>query len=153
AVELGATRYLAKPIEPATLWEAVRAAGRLRRLARIKRDLQQVEHDDGAGVELGVLARQLDEALEKLAIHFQPIVDFAGGRLVAYEVLCRSGSADLPGPWHLFDAAERLGRVVELGRAIRRLAASRIDELPADTLMFVNLHPVELCDDELLRLG
>jgi EAL domain-containing protein (putative c-di-GMP-specific phosphodiesterase class I) len=153
AVELGATRYLAKPIEPGVLWEAVRAAGRLRRLARIKRDLQEVERDDGAGVELGLLSDQLDEAIEKLAIHFQPIVDLGAAKLVAYEVLCRSGSTHLPGPWQLFDAAERLGRVLELGRAIRRLAAARIGELPPDALMFVNLHPVELCDDELLRLG
>ena len=149
AVELGAARYLAKPVDPERLWEVVADAGRLRRLAQIKRDLQ-AELGGVTVAERGTLSLQLDEALALLEIHFQPIVSYADRRLVAYEVLCRSRSEHLPSPWHLFSTAERLGRVLELGRAIRRITAARIGELDPDTLVFVNLHPEELCDDELV---
>jgi EAL domain-containing protein (putative c-di-GMP-specific phosphodiesterase class I) len=53
----------------------------------------------------------------------------------------------------LFDAAERLGRVHELGRKIRGLVASVIHEAPPDALIFVNLHSADLNDTELLSDG
>jgi EAL domain-containing protein (putative c-di-GMP-specific phosphodiesterase class I) len=46
----------------------------------------------------------------------------------------------------LFAAAERAGRVVELGRASRRVAVRPLDRLPEPLALFVNLHPHELND-------
>lgn len=153
AVEFGATRYLSKPIAGPELWDVVSSAGRLSRLARIKRDLQSESTGGTTTAERGTLTLQFDEAVDLLQIHFQPIVSYADRRLIAYEVLCRSRSEHLPSPWHLFSTAERLGRVLELGRAIRRITADRICELDPETLVFVNLHPEELCDDQLLEPG
>lgn len=153
AVEFGATRYLAKPIDAAQLQEVVASAGRLSRLAKIKRDLQSESTSSATVAERGTLALQFDDAVDKLQIHFQPIVSYADRELIAYEVLCRSKSEHLPSPWHLFSTAERLDRVLELGRAIRRITAERICELDSETLVFVNLHPEELCDDQLTEPG
>jgi EAL domain-containing protein (putative c-di-GMP-specific phosphodiesterase class I) len=153
AVEFGANRYLSKPIEPAQLLEVVTNAGRLSRLARIKRDLQSENAGTASVAEQDTLTAQFDDALRLLQIHFQPIVNYRERTLIAYEVLCRSRSEHMPSPWHLFSTAERLGRVLELGREIRRITAERIGELDDDTLVFVNLHPEELCDEELTEPG
>jgi EAL domain-containing protein (putative c-di-GMP-specific phosphodiesterase class I) len=47
-------------------------------------------------------------------------------------------------------AAERLDRVHELGRVIRRAVATDISSFPEPTQVFVNLHPLDLLDDELV---
>jgi EAL domain-containing protein (putative c-di-GMP-specific phosphodiesterase class I) len=59
----------------------------------------------------------------------------------------------LSNPGLLFEAAERLGRVQELGRAIRTAVSSCIPSAPADSSIFVNLHAVELADDDLFSKG
>ncbi len=48
-----------------------------------------------------------------------------------------------------FEAAERLGRLRELGRMIRDRVASKASELPLPGLLFVNVHAMELEDDSL----
>jgi EAL domain-containing protein (putative c-di-GMP-specific phosphodiesterase class I) len=48
----------------------------------------------------------------------------------------------------MFDAAERLGQVIRLGRAIRTATPGPIDQM--DSLFFVNVSTPELQDDELL---
>jgi EAL domain-containing protein (putative c-di-GMP-specific phosphodiesterase class I)/ActR/RegA family two-component response regulator len=151
AVEYGALRYLCKPISDADLTEVVVTAGRLSRLARLKR---------AALGEIGVAGRQLGDlhslgvrfgvALEKLWIAYQPIISWHDRRLVAYEALCRSDEPLLRGPLELLEAAERLGRVHELGRAIRRAAITRLPELAPDCLLFLNLHPRDLQDPDLI---
>ena len=150
AVEHNATRYLAKPLEPDVLWAAVTSAGQLRRLAQIRRDLQNEAQMHSPEIDRRTLTEQFEDALSKVVVHFQPIVNLGSGTTVAFEVLCRSTSEHIPYPDQLFGAAERLGRVIELGRVIRRQAGSRIGELPTSALMFVNLHPLELSDTELL---
>ena len=49
----------------------------------------------------------------------------------------------------MLDAAERLGRVHELGRALRRAVAGQLADLAADVEVFVNLHPSDLLDPDL----
>jgi EAL domain-containing protein (putative c-di-GMP-specific phosphodiesterase class I) len=66
-----------------------------------------------------------------------------------YEALVRTEEPSIPHPGALFDAAERLGRVHELGRRIRDACARRIPELPQHTLLFVNLHTRDLTDEQL----
>jgi EAL domain-containing protein (putative c-di-GMP-specific phosphodiesterase class I) len=46
-------------------------------------------------------------------------------------------------------AAEDLGRLPELGRRVRTLAANAFADGPTDTLLFVNLHATDLLDPEL----
>jgi EAL domain-containing protein (putative c-di-GMP-specific phosphodiesterase class I) len=49
----------------------------------------------------------------------------------------------------MLDAAERLGRVYDLGRRIRMKATEPLGRLNPDALLFLNLHPTELHDDQL----
>jgi len=49
----------------------------------------------------------------------------------------------------LFDVAQRLGRVHELGRAIRSRAAEALQRGDV-AVAFVNVHPLELADDAIL---
>lgn len=151
AVEYGALRYLCKPISDADLTQVVVIAGRLSRLARLKRaalgELGVAGHQLGDLHSLGV---RFDVAIEKLWIAYQPIVSWHERRLVAYEALCRSDEPLLRGPLELLEAAERLGRVHELGRAIRRRAIAAMAGFPSDCLLFLNLHPRELEDPDLV---
>ncbi len=59
-------------------------------------------------------------------------------------VLIVDGTADL-----LFAAAERLGRVGELGRRIRQQVVEAIRVAPVETSIFMNLHAADLSDDQL----
>jgi EAL domain-containing protein (putative c-di-GMP-specific phosphodiesterase class I) len=81
---------------------------------------------------------------------YQPIVRAADGRLFGHEALLRSDDPRFPGPAALFGAAERLGRVAELGRTVRERIAKRGGEEDNRGMLFVNVHPVELADDHLL---
>ncbi len=153
AVEYGALRYIAKPVAPETLREAVGQAVRLDRLARLKRqaltELGGVDRlvGDRAGLEAAWAA-----ALASVRIAYQPIVRAADGGLVGHEALVRTASAALPHPEALFGAAEKVGGLRELGRAIRAGVAAtrpRGDGL----LAFVNLHPHDLLDPALVEPG
>jgi EAL domain-containing protein (putative c-di-GMP-specific phosphodiesterase class I) len=52
-------------------------------------------------------------------------------------------------PHDLFDAAERLHRIHEVGRTIRSYIADAFAEAPSETQIFVNLHPLDLEDEHL----
>ncbi len=79
----------------------------------------------------------------------QPILR-ADGRLFGYEALVRTQEPTLPHPGALFEAAERLGRIRDLGRTIRDRVAGSLEALPPAASVFVNLHPHDLTDDALL---
>jgi EAL domain-containing protein (putative c-di-GMP-specific phosphodiesterase class I) len=80
---------------------------------------------------------------------FQPIVSWSAKTALGYEALMRSREPSLERPSDLLDAAERLNRLHEVGRAVRREVASATTSGP-DGLLFVNLHPFDLNDNELL---
>lgn len=150
AVEYGAFRYLVKPIEQSVLVDAVTKAGHLHRLAILKRDMIGI--DGLEGMRLGdraSLDARFSGGLAGLWVAFQPIVDWSARRVFGYEALVRSHDSAMPGPADLFDAAERLGRVHQLGRAIRREAAASAISAPDDAHLFVNVNADELNDDEL----
>jgi EAL domain-containing protein (putative c-di-GMP-specific phosphodiesterase class I)/ActR/RegA family two-component response regulator len=152
AIEQGALRYLLKPVSLDVLIKEVGAAVRLHWLAKAKRQAL----DLGGGIDRFVgdragLAASFDRALESLHIAYQPIVSWETKTVYAYEALLRSREPSLPHPGAVLDAAERLGRVHELGRLIRAMAISPPQPLPAGALLFLNLHPSDLLDDELFR--
>ena len=61
-----------------------------------------------------------------------------------------AGKMELPHPGAVLDAAEKLGRLDQLGRRMRALAAAPVAADTASGQLFVNLHPRDLFDDELL---
>lgn len=150
AIENGAFRLLAKPFDMAKLVELVGQATRLHRLARARREaftqlgLTDRQVGDRAGLEVS-----FERALDKLWLARQPIVDWPARTVLAHEVLLRSHESTLPTPMALLSAAERLGRLPELGRAVRDNAAKILRESPPATTLFVNLHSSDLLDESL----
>jgi EAL domain-containing protein (putative c-di-GMP-specific phosphodiesterase class I) len=151
AVEYGALRYLIKPIDPSQLEEVVRRAVRLHQIARVKREALEMFQAEGkqigdrAGLESRFLA-----AVDSLWIAYQPIVSWSRRSTFAWEALVRNEEPTLRSPPDLFAAAERLGRVQELGRTVRDRVAQTLDRYPVPGLVFINLHAMELDDDSLL---
>lgn len=151
AIEHGAFRYLLKPVDPAELDDVVARAVRLHQMARVRREA--VEQYHAAGRQLGDLAGLeacFGRALSGLWMAYQPIISWSGRSLYAYEALVRTEEPTLRNPADLFDAAERLNRLHELGRAIRRQVAETIPSIPSTSLAFVNVHPADLQDETLL---
>ncbi len=150
AVEYGALRYLVKPIEGKVLVENVERAAKLRRVARLKREA--VEYLGAAeklvGDQAGLEA-SLARGMQTLWMAYQPILDAATRRVVAYEALVRTREPTIPHPGALFSIAERLDRVAEVGRAIRAHVAATLSERPPEVDIFINLHPTDLLDEEL----
>jgi EAL domain-containing protein (putative c-di-GMP-specific phosphodiesterase class I) len=99
------------------------------------------------------LGERLDGALESMWMAFQPIVHASTRSLFGYEALLRSEEPALPDPGALLDAAERLGRLYDVGRVVREKASAPIRLAPPTLLLFVNLHPVELNDEALFAPG
>jgi EAL domain-containing protein (putative c-di-GMP-specific phosphodiesterase class I) len=96
------------------------------------------------------LGAVLDRALDRLWMAYQPIVHAKTDSLFGYEALLRSDDPELPDPGAFLDAAERLGRVYDVGRSVRQRAIEPMHRLPQSVLLFVNLHPVELNDETLI---
>jgi len=150
AVELGALRYLVKPIEPAALEEVVDQATRLHRLARVKRQALALVGDGTQPGDRAGLEESLSRALATLRLVFQPIVSWSERRVFAFEALMRSDEASLPHPGAVLEAAERPGRLPDLGRTIRALACRAAEQrLPDGALLFINLHPSDFLDPAL----
>ncbi|HEY7513920.1 MAG TPA: EAL domain-containing response regulator, partial [Vicinamibacteria bacterium] len=149
AVEHGALRYLEKPVSPDLLREVVAGAARIHDLARVKRQALSLLHDrareasDRAGLEAA-----FQDVLESLAVAFQPIAEISPRRIFAYEALLRSSHPSLPEPGSVLEAAGRLGRMHALGRTVRRRVAEAAPRLSAGLLLFVNVHPEELLDED-----
>jgi EAL domain-containing protein (putative c-di-GMP-specific phosphodiesterase class I)/CheY-like chemotaxis protein len=147
ALEYGALKYLLKPVREEPLVRAVEEAVRLSRVARLKRELldhlggEDRQVGDRASLEVG-----FSRALGSLWMAYQPIVRAADASIYGYEALVRTAERTLPHPGALFDAAERLGRVQALGRAIREAVAASVAGPIARGVVFMNLHAQELQD-------
>jgi EAL domain-containing protein (putative c-di-GMP-specific phosphodiesterase class I) len=148
AVEHHSFRYLVKPVTPQVLSETVRAAAAMHQLTTLKRRALEVCENEGWRTEAGSLEERFDSAIEQLFMVYQPIVQ-AVGATFGFEALVRTGESAFRSPDLLFAAAERLGRVQELGRLIRLRVSSEIVKAPAGSVLFVNLHASDLTDPEL----
>lgn len=151
AVALGALRYLTKPVDGRELAQVANKAIDFHRLARIKREalvklgIVDKQHGDLAGLDAG-----FGRCLSSLWMAYQPIVLWSKQSVFAYEALLRSRESALSCPKEILDAADRLDRVHELGRAIRSAVARDIPSFPATMQVFVNLHPHDLLDEDLV---
>jgi EAL domain-containing protein (putative c-di-GMP-specific phosphodiesterase class I) len=150
AVQYGACDYITKPVQSAELKQVVQRAVGLGRLARLKRDAMEVMESgkfligDRAGLEVA-FAR----AIQGLWIAYQPIVDAASRSLYGYEALLRTTEPSIPHAGAFLDAAESLGRLDELGRAVRAKAPVPVADLKPGVALFINLHARDLEDKTL----
>lgn len=135
AVALGAERYLRKPVELSDLHDALAS------VARAMHAGEEATTREGAAFE---------RALASLWLAVQPIARSDGSGALGYEALMRLDDPVLSNPGLMLAEAERLGRVVELGRFVRARAAEVVERLPEDQVLFVNLHPEELFDPEIV---
>ncbi len=146
ALDEGALQYLVKPVPSADLLRSAARAVSLGTLARLKR--QALQHlglashlvGDHAGLEVA-----FERALARTWMAYQPIVGAASGALFAYEALLRCDDTVLSGPEALIDAAARLGRQADLGRAVQSAVLNSARRLAGDGLsLFVNAQARDL---------
>jgi EAL domain-containing protein (putative c-di-GMP-specific phosphodiesterase class I) len=148
AMEQGGYRYLAKPIEADRLVSIVKDATAHHRLALLKRKALEVCEAGGWLIEdLEDLGGRFERALGKLWMAFQPIVVWPGQQVFGFEALVRSADADLSTPGKLLDAAERLGRVQDLGQRVRELVAASVAHAPPGAFLCTNLHALDLTSE------
>ena len=150
AIEYGAFRYLTKPVSAQELWETVVRAGKLHKMAQLKREALELPGRDGGRLgERAALEVRFSWGMSLMWMALQPIVGWREQRVFGYEALLRSEEPLMKSPADILDAAERLGRLHELGRAVRAKVAEAAPEAPEGTRLFVNLHSADLNDEEL----
>lgn len=91
----------------------------------------------------------------RLAMVFQPVVDLRTGRIVGAEALARFKSEKnepyrTPDLW--FEDARRAKRGVELELLAIEIALSRLDEMPANTYLALNVSPETIVSADLQRI-
>jgi EAL domain-containing protein (putative c-di-GMP-specific phosphodiesterase class I) len=96
---------------------------------------------------------QFDRLMENRLVtpFFQPIVDLQRGSFVGYEVLARSRLFGLESCAAMFDAAARLNMEVELSRMLRWEGVREGLNLPENSMLFVNTHPLEIAREGLVE--
>jgi EAL domain-containing protein (putative c-di-GMP-specific phosphodiesterase class I)/CheY-like chemotaxis protein len=149
AVEWGAVAYLVKPVGLARLLETLGRALKLGALARLKREALVASGFGRASADRAGLEGAVTRAVASLWLAYQPIVQASDGSVFAHEALARADEPSFSGTAALFAAAERLGRLPELGREVRRQVAAALGSGALAGNVFVNLHPVDLGDDTL----
>jgi EAL domain-containing protein (putative c-di-GMP-specific phosphodiesterase class I) len=150
AVEYGAFRYLTKPVDVDVLTQVIQRALHMHQLAKLKRAALDVVGVQGMKLgDRAALEARFGSGLSGLTMAFQPIVSWSRREVFGYEALVRSSEPSMKSPLELFDAAERLGRLHQLGRTIRAAVAARAEEAPPAAQLFVNLHAADLEDPEL----
>jgi len=144
AIDTGAVSYLSKPFDHETLAAGVARAARRHGVARMRRRARSTTDS-----ELTNMAARFDSALARSWMAFQPIIDVTMSRPFAYEALVRTDEGALNRPDVLIATAERLGRIHDLGRTVRAAVAHAAANVPDDALIFVNVHGLELTDEDL----
>jgi EAL domain-containing protein (putative c-di-GMP-specific phosphodiesterase class I) len=147
-MEQGGFRYLPKPVENQRLVNVVEEAATQHRIALLKRKALEICEAGGWLLQdIDGLEERFDRALQGLWIAYQPIVSWPAQQVYGYEALVRSFDPDLPTPGMLFDAAERLGRVQDLGQRIRDAVARSAVSAPPEAVLFANVHALDLTND------
>ncbi len=143
------SEYLPKPFSPEELLRTVRTAVESGRVSRVRTKLLAARFGGDEFVrDLRGTEKSFALALPRIRMVFQPIVRAADGSVFGYEALLRCDEPSLATPPRLLAAAEVLGRVDDVGRAVRvGVAAAMRAERDRLEAIFVNLHPAELRAD------
>jgi EAL domain-containing protein (putative c-di-GMP-specific phosphodiesterase class I)/ActR/RegA family two-component response regulator len=149
AVEHSAFRYLLKPLSPVQLQDTVIYCAQMHRLAALRRmAISSAGEAWGPAEDRAGLTQIFDRALQSLWMAFQPVYSWKRKRIFAYEALLRNDEPSMKNPNDLLSAAERLERVVDVGRIVRDRVAEEVPRCPTQ-FIFVNLHSHDLLDEHL----
>jgi len=146
AMEYGANHYLIKPAEPGEVLRVVKQMVQLGRIARVRREAEALVRNSPAPFDRDALNGSFNQVLDTLWMAYQPIIRASDNGIAGFEALLRSDIPELPHPGAVLDAAERLGRLRELGRVVRERATMPFLEHQRQELLFVNLHANDLTD-------
>ncbi len=148
ALKLGALNYLVKPVTSTQLLDEVSTAWGLVRLTRLRRQAQEQLGTRGRFMaDRAGLEASFGRALTGLWMAYQPVVWAQGGTRFGHEALLRTTAAGVASASTFLNIAKRLGKLPDLGRAVRERVAR---DLPAmEAAVLVNLHPHELTDLDL----
>jgi len=146
ALDLGALQYLVKPVPSDKLAHAASRAVRLHKAIR-----ERVDATSTNGIPLDRAGTEVcfQRACAAMWMAYQPVVEPATRRVLGHEALLRTNEPSLPLATAFLRAAERLGRVAELGRLVRTQVAHQLASDAGEGTVFVNVHPDELLDDDL----
>jgi EAL domain-containing protein (putative c-di-GMP-specific phosphodiesterase class I) len=147
AVECGAMSYLIKPISTDQLRDTVERAVQVHGVAR--RERQILQSTEMHQKEIEELQARFDRALDGMWMAFQPIISWSTKTVIAFEALMRSVEPTLRTPLEVLKAAETLNQIHTLGRRSRRRLATILREFPDLPGVFVNLHVLDLEDEDL----
>ena len=150
AVEYGAFRYMTKPLDNDAFIRTVEHAVRTHALARLRREAFNVSGSHAGVADRAGLEVRFENAIEGMWMAFQPIVHAQDGALFGVEALMRTSELSLPSPPAVLDAAVQLGRLPLVGRKVRALAGAAIAGRTDKLALFVNLHPADLHDVDLI---
>lgn len=146
AVNRGAvTSVLEKPLRGKALIEIVTEILESRqRMVKAYRQLEErhlaQERDDLREVFAG----------DYLQLAFQPVVHAAGGAVFGQEALLRSSHPIFDGPMSLIPAVERHELIEQMADAVVERALSWLEVGPREQTLFINIHPAELAEPQLL---
>jgi EAL domain-containing protein (putative c-di-GMP-specific phosphodiesterase class I) len=150
ALRFHATEYLPKPVDAQQLLDSVTHALGLNRLAQIRREaLSLYQERNSAHGEASRRELNFGRAVAAVYMVYQPIISWSRREPFGYEALVRSSDQSMPNPGALFDAAEQLSRIHDLGRQIRNKCAEPIARAKPSQSLFVNLHTEDLLDNTL----
>jgi len=112
----------------------------------------QTIHDESGDRALALI--QFDKLMTERAVtpHFQPIVTM-DGETFGYEILGRSRLFGLRDPQTMFMAAAVLNLESELSRILRIEGVRAGQDLSGQMLLFVNTHPTEIEDPDMLEFS
>lgn len=151
AIDQGAVSYITKPFDHEVLAAAVARAARVHGVQRMRRRAESYAREiyGGSVPDRDALQARFDNAIAKSWMAYQPIVDVSTGSIYAYEALLRTEEESLRRPDIFIATGERLGKVELIGRTVRAAVAAAVETAPSDVLLFVNVHGLELTDEEL----
>jgi diguanylate cyclase (GGDEF)-like protein/PAS domain S-box-containing protein len=105
--------------------------------------------------ERRLLERDLRQALaeEQLRVHYQPLADCGGGKIVGFEALVRWTHPERGAisPVQFIPLAEECGLIMPLGAWVMRRACTDAATWPSDKLVAVNLSPAQFRHADLAK--
>ena len=142
---LGAVEYVGKPFTEDEIRAAVDQCMKASRVAYLQSKLLAARSGADAMLrDIETTEASFEQALETLRVAYQPIVRSRDGSIYGFEALLRCDVPGLSNPLAVLAAAEVLGRVVDVGKAVRKRVRQDLDALADRSVcLFVNLHPHE----------